>query len=461
MNSRDFILAWLTALAIASPIRNAGAAEGELPTRATLLDDCTIMWLRPVPLISPDGRRVAYVSGGHVCVVDVAGGEVRRLAEVPDTWSHVYASLDGAKEGGDADTLARLATPEQHKELQARVKGEIGEFQWTEDSQAIMFGVRSHDAEKQTTTVSIWRAPLDGEAKVIASSEDSNTTRRGLGGVITKDGRFMVANDGGRHRALIWDLATNRPRATPFVYLTPSPTNGRWIGVEKNTRQLVAVDEDFKVVERYEEILPDARYGFDMIWSADERFVFWRQQIGFDYYSNWVGCRYDLQTRQRDVFTGSYMDEEIAFTGFRGEFLRVGGEGVQGLEQGLALVEQYVSLVRDGEIYKRRLWFHRADPPGMTSKVRMANRLDVTWSRDLQLFTIGLPRQEGAYGEVYHLVDRQRHMWKLPGEDTGRYVSPYHVAGFALDDKVIIAYDDKRLFAVPVATIQDSENRVR
>jgi hypothetical protein len=460
MKSRGFILAWLTALAIMSPTRNAGATDSELPTGATLLDERTVMYMRPVPLVSPDGRRVAYVSRGHVCVVDAAGGEVRRLVEVPDTWSHVYANFDGAKGGGDANTLARLAPPDKHKELQARVKSEIGEFQWTEDGEAIIFGVRSHDAEKQTTTVRIWRAPLDGEAEVIASSEDSNTARRGLGGVITKDGRFLVANGGGRHRALIWEVATNRPRATPFIYLTPSSTSGRWIGVEKNTRQLVVVDEDFKVVERHEEVLPDGRFGFDMIWSPDERFVFWRQQIGFDYYSNWVGCRLDLQTRQRDIFTGDYMDEEIAFTGFRGEFTRVGGKGLQGPMSGLHLIEQYVGLVPDENMYLRSFWSQRADPPGMASKVRMS-MLNVTWSRDLQLFTIGLPRQEGPYGEVYHLADRQRQMWKLPGKDTGRYVSPYRVAGFALDDKVIVAYDDKRLFAVPVAAIQDSENRVR
>jgi hypothetical protein len=85
---------------------------------------------------------------------------------------------------------------------------------------------------------------------------------------------------------------------------------------------------------------------------------------------------------------------------------------------------------------------------------------NLTWSPDFELFTIGLPREEGPYGEVMHLADRHRHAWKLPGDDSDRYISPYSVAGFAGGGKWIVAFDDTRLFALPVAAIQAPENEI-
>ncbi|BBO32310.1 hypothetical protein [Lacipirellula parvula] len=458
MTSRLLRLTPAILLVVVAILQGPITAAGEVPAAAKVLADRTIRNLRPVPLVSPNGRYVAFVNRGYVCVADVEAGTSRRLVEVPCIWTHVFAKE--TSEGGSPDSLVRTLNRERYKELESSVKDEIGEFAWTVDSSAIVFSVHSHDAVKATTQVHIWRAPLEGEAKVIASNERSLTSRRGPGGVLTRDGRFLVGNFG-RERAFIWDVTANKPRATPFNYLAPSSTSGRWIGVEKDTRQLVVVDDDFEIIRRYEEILPENQFGFDMIWSPDERFVLWRQQVGFDYYSNWVGCRYDLETRERNIFTGDYMGEKLAFTGNRGEFVRVGAAGVQGNDSGLKLTEQYVGIVPDGRLHLQRFWYQRSDPSDMVSDVRIASMSNVIWSPDLQLFTIGLPRQEGPHGEIIHLADRHRHLWKLPGDDTGRYVSPCHVAGFALDGKAIIAYDETRLFSLPVAAIQSSENKVR
>jgi hypothetical protein len=426
-----------------------------------VLDDNIVMDLRPVPLISPDGRFVAYVSRGFICVADVESATSRRLAEVPGTWTHVFATVDEARTGGSADSIMRALGFDRYKEVQAKVTHELGNFQWTFDSSAIVFSAHSHDTKTQTTHVRVWRVTLDGEQKEIASNEHSLTTRCCPGGTITRDGRFLVGNHS-HERALIWDLTKNMPRATPFLYLAPSPTSERWIGVEKDTRQLVVVDGEFNVIARHEEILPANDFGFDMKWSPDERFVFWRQQIGFDYYSNWVGCRYDLETRERQIFTGDYMAEQIEFTGNRGEFLRVGASGIQRAWSGLDPAEKYVAVVPDGRVYMQRFWYVRADLLGTSSKVRMSERMpDVIWSPDFQFFTIGLERQEGPHGVVMHLADRQRHLWQFPGNDSGQWISPYNVAGFAQGGKLIIAFDDSRLFAIPVAAIQAPENDIR
>jgi hypothetical protein len=447
--------------AIGAVLPNAGRAADDLPAAAQVLDDKTLMYMRPVPLVSPDGRHVAYISRGYVCVADVAAGTSRRLAEVPDTWTHAFAKSEKTIAGGDPNSLHYALTGEEQKQFQANATKQIQDFQWTADSTAIVYGLSHYDQQRQATLVQIWRAPLTGEPKEIANGEISPSTRRGPGGLITRDGRFLVSN-AGRARSLIWDTTTNKPRATPFLYLTPSPASDRWLGIEMNTRQLVVVDKDFQIIERHDEFLPKDNYGFDMIWSPDEKFVFWRQQIGYDYTSNWVGCRYDLAARDRQIFTGSYMRDEIKFTGNRGEFLRVGANGVQDAISGLATTEQYVGIVPDGRMHMQRFWWFRPEPPGMENMVSIpGSGSNVTWSPDLELFTIGLGRLEGPRRSTMHLADRHRHLWKFPGKETEKYVSPYHIAGFALDGQSIIAYDETRLFVLPVDAVRVNENKVR
>ncbi len=431
------------------------AAEA-LPGGATVLDDATVMYSRPDAVISPNGQLIAYVSRGWVCVADIKEGTTRRLMEVPDTWTHVFARFPEARHGGDVNSLSRLVPG---KELAAQVKAEIVGLQWAADSNAVVFSVHSYDAANKNIRARIWRAPLADSPTMIASNERSISTRRGPGGTITRDGRFLVGNFG-RDRALIWDLATNKPRATPFLHLTPSPTSGRWLGVEKDTRQLVLLNEDFTVVHRYEEILPECRFGFDLAWSSDERFAFWRQQIGFDHYSNWVGCRYDLETGGRQIFTGDYMSERIAFTGRRGEFLRVGAAGIQPPYSGLTLNEQYIAIVPDGENYAQHVWHQHADWSKAEEGRKFGRMSCVTWSPKFDLFTIGLPRQEGPYGDIMHLVDRERHLWRMPGVDSGGYLAPYHVVGFAQGGDTIVAYDETRLLAIPVSAVQTPANQV-
>ena len=54
-----------------------------------------------------------------------------------------------------------------------------------------------------------------------------------------------------------------------------------------------------------------------------------RNQIGFDWYSNWEGFWLDLQTGEKRELEGRFMDEQVAFTGRGGEFFRCGPDGVR------------------------------------------------------------------------------------------------------------------------------------
>jgi hypothetical protein len=89
------------------------------------------------------------------------------------------------------------------------------------------------------------------------------------------------------------------------------------------------------VIQRFDEFFPSSHSRPTLHWSPDERFVIWRNRIGFDHYSNWEGCRLDLKTRERRILTGDYTGEQILFTGRDGEFLRVRAEGIQGNFSGL------------------------------------------------------------------------------------------------------------------------------
>jgi hypothetical protein len=246
--------------------------------------------------------------------------------------------------------------------------------------------------------------------------------------------------------------------------LAPSTTSGRWIGIEKDTRQLVTADEDFEITQRYEEFLPTRSQLAELIWSPDERYVIVRNQVGFDHYSNWEGYRLDLKTKQRRILTGSYWDETIEFTGRGGEFIREASEGIQGMVSGLIQTASYLQIVPDGDGYPRQLWGVRSLPgakPGEEVRLRSFHHDVVRWSPDFQLFIIGVPRQTGPYGIVAHLVDRERKTWRLPGEDTGSFNSPYSVVGFAADGGVIVGYDQKRLFSLPISAVTTDENKVR
>ena len=57
-------------------------------------------------------------------------------------------------------------------------------------------------------------------------------------------------------------------------------------------------------------------------------------------------------------------------------------------------------------------------------------------------------------------MTRDKKSWRFPGEDNGQYVSPYELVG-AGDGKIIVAYDAKQLFALPISEIMTEANKTK
>jgi hypothetical protein len=80
-----FCLVVVTVSAVAAETRLNADESHPLSPAAQVLDPDIIFYSWPYPVVSPDGKQVAYVSRGFICVADVAKGETRRIAEVPGT----------------------------------------------------------------------------------------------------------------------------------------------------------------------------------------------------------------------------------------------------------------------------------------------------------------------------------------------------------------------------------------
>jgi hypothetical protein len=438
-----------------------------LPNGVKVLDPDIIFHLWPYPTISPDGNWVAYVSKGYVCVCSVGNPSPRRIMEVPNswTWPHFKVGSEDAVKTGSYDALSRGLERDELNKLQEQMKNTIYGINWTHDSKGFVFGVEGYDRETKVRTYDTYLASIDGNFTKLSRFGPDPRRSMPIAGVITHDGRFLVAlNWQGIHRPLIWSLEENKPRATPFLYLTPSAKSGRWLGIEKDTRQLVITDENFEVTKRFDEYRPARSFGFKMDWSPDERFVIWRNQIGFDYYSNWEGRWIDLDSGERRMLEGWFMDENIGFTGRGGEFYRCGLDGRRSkwLEGG-EVFGAHLTLVPDSGGAPTDLWRVTVDPKKswLRPLIHPGNQ-QFYMSPDASLFAISLSRPQGEKrGVIWHLIDRKERLWRFPGKDNGEFVSPFELAGFAEGGKTFVGYDKSRLFAFPVSAVTKVAHEIK
>ncbi len=419
-----------------------------LPKAAKILDGELLSWGRPDPLISPDGKWVTYVSRGYVCVCNLKDAKPRQLYEVSDCITHLMAKPEHTPPDGDYDKLSSRL----YKLATSSIEG----LRWSHDSTGVAVSIVSqHEAEKKSITRIVY-LPIDSKSIELAAVERFYESQDYLSPYfyLSRNRDYVVID---RHKSpLIWNTMTNKPRATGFLKLVPSPTSDRWLGIEKDTRQFVITDGEFDVVERIEEYLPTRSWGLELIWSPDERFIIWKNKVGFDHYSNWEGCRLDLKTSKRRILTGSYMKEFVEFTGRNGEFIRCGTEGVQLGWSGLADRRSYLEIVPDGDERAQSLYDINADPNDIDQRRYLFSLpAPLRCSSDFELFLLATGRPLGPCGCVWHLVNRERDRWRISNENSDQYESPFSIAGFAEDDESIVGYDKKRLFVFPTSSVYD------
>jgi WD40-like Beta Propeller Repeat len=451
-------------LVSASPI----AAAGELPKSATVLDPDIYLYSWPYPTISPDGNWVAYVSNGFVCVCNVKRPVPRRIMEVPHSWTWPHFVIhDGASSRGPFGST-RVMSRGERRALLAQVTKTVYGLNWTSDSAGFVFGIQDRDAAKKQSQYDAYFTTVDGAITKLAHISPDTFVRSIAAGILTRDRRYLVsaglsgASD--RYRPLIWNVKDNKPKATPFLYLTPSKTSTRWLGIEKDTRQLVIVDGRFEVIKRFDEYAPQKSFGFRLEWSPDDRYIIWRNQIGFDYFNNWEGFWMDLQTGRKRNLDGRFMDEQLTFTGRGGEFFRCGRHGmyVRGWE-GDQVTGVHLTLVPDNGAPPRDVWRMDIDPKDSRSR-NLTNPSGfgaLRMSPDAKLFAVLLPRPTGGKaGGFWHLINCEGKKWRLPGDDNGEFVAPFELAGFGDSGKLIVAYDKSRLFTIPVSSVLVQANEV-
>ena len=439
----------------------------ELPKDATVLDGDIVFYSWPYPSVSPDGQWVAYISQGYVCVCNVTAPARRRIMEMPNswTWPKFVAGSGESKLTGNFQSLSHGRGRDEYRKVLAQVTKSIYGLVWKYDSTGFVFGVQDQAAGESNG----YFTTVDGTISKIVHVDANTKTRTAIVGTLSRDGRFLVSpgsmQNQGIDRPLIWNISENKPRATGFLYLIPSATSDRWLGVEKDSQQLVIADKDFEVVQRFNETRSEKTFGFELQWSPDEKFIIWRNQIGFDYYSNWEGFWMDLTTGEKKELVGHYMGEQILFTGRGGEFVRCGQDGVPSkLMSGSQVTGAHLTIDPGGKGQPKDIWRTTVDPSNRNPALitNLAGNGPLRMSPDANLFAVVLPKMDGNRVKgLWHLMSREGRTWKFPGDDIGEFISPYDLVGFAANGQKIVAFDSSRLFSIPVSSVMTDANLIK
>lgn len=465
--SRGLVLP-ICALLLSGILSSNSPSAPMLPPGARVLDPNTNFYSWPKPTISPDGHWIAYVSQGWIKVCRLDDARIISILEVPNswTWPHLKAPPGVTPQTGSYSSFPRGLSRDDYNFLHSQITSTIYGFNWTRDSDGFVFVVQRYDLEKKSSKTDVYLASLQGKLSALVQGNwnEVGNLQRGPGiGVLTADRKYLVSQGAqGYHRPLIWDIAAGRPRATCFLYLAPSLRSSRWIALEKDTRQLVLLNEHLEVIERFDLFRGDRSYAFHLDWSPDERYIIWRNQIGFDHYSNWEGYWMDLSTGEKRGLSGRFMAEQIGFTGQGGEFFRCGQDGERGRWSGDQVTGAHMTLVTEGYV-DHDLWRITVDAsgrmPGMLTN--LPGNPPVRPSPNGDLFAIALPRPAGERsGGFWHLIDRAGKKWRFPVPDTESYIAPFDLAGFAENGKSLVGFDSTRLFIFPTESVHQDVNVV-
>jgi hypothetical protein len=419
------------------------AVSADLPAGAILLDD-DLVFEQQLPLnavVSSDENSIAYVSKGALWCCKTTGGPPTKLADLPNTITELLANSELHDFRGDPAKVARSMGERWRLATINRTK--IQGPQWAVGSDRVYWmGAGLSQTKDLVTNTCVMCASIDGVVKTIATLESPPRNPVWYDGFhVTSDEKFVVLSN---NRPLIWNAVTNKPQATPYDYLLPSSTSYRYLGVEIDTRQLVLVDENFKVAKRFD-VKFDEQQQFDLIWSPDERFALDRIiYSGPMQIDQWIGYRMNLDTGEKQPLGGRKIDH-YEFKTTRGELISSGlGKDEIGeiTEWHGAYIARGISadVVRFYKPGKLDDWkYHKRYPP-------------IVFSNDGALAAMALPHNDNEHEFRYYLIDTFQNGW--------RYLTPlgvpqYKVVAIVNDNQTIIACDESRLFSLPVAPIKE------
>lgn len=384
---------------LASP----GMLRGEdaLPAGVTLIaEDVVEKWIHQVS-VSPDGSAVAYLQGDRLCLHQLDDSDGLRF-EITPVGSHLGLRL--ASIGG-----------------------------WGPEGKSVLFTVSKEDkknarSKKESKTFLFSKK---GELSELASSKK----HPGFGGKchLTNDRRFLVF--AAAPRPLIWDIRTNRPHATPFEKLVPSSTSKHWIGIEKDTKQLVHVNEKWHVIERTPYFFSEFALVETLQWSDDEQFILLKGHLErTDALQPPKNVWLNLKTEHRHEFAsinGYQGQESLHFLDTNGEFVRAGvlnayngrnSSQIASVNFAEVIKPPIESMERSWR-WESRSWSHRPTLP--------------IWSDDATRF---------AYVDAHHeviVVDREKRSTQLPRANG---TNPQQIVGFALGGKALVVRSRDKLF---------------
>lgn len=274
---------------------------------------------------------------------------------------------------------------------------------------------------------------------------------------VDRERRYVVLSNYGI--PLIWDIAANKPRVTPFDFLLPSESSERYLGVEIDTRQLVLVDKNFQIIKRFDVVVDHDRR-CDLFWSPDERTAVCRsfRSSQEPISDRCTFFRYDLESGKRDETREGRESDRFYFPNTGREVVRVGrdatprggyadgsnGTFIELIPSKKPIVEllHFVRLPKRTDNYKE----HRTYPP-------------VIASNNALMYALALPRPDNKpRGYHFNLIDIKGQTRPFRPIDSSHYYTPYLPLVFADNDQMLVARDRSQLFSISVESITTAED---
>jgi hypothetical protein len=438
----------------------ANGALALLPAGPTLLDPDVVWdtvngesWA-----LSPDRSKVAYISMGSLWICNVASGPPTKIADLPNTATMYMALPEYAFARTSFRKIRERIGNGSYNRTIGQEEVSVLSLAWTPSQSGLVYGLRKrYQNNRETAVHRVMFASTSGEVKTLATIQRDRWARPHTfsGFHVAPDQRMILAMVG--NNPLVWDVAKSSPRVTPYDCLLPSATSNRYLGIEVDSRQLVIVNDEFDVEQRFDETLREGRQ-CDLLWSADEHFAVCRVKDEYSS-SKWEGFRLNLVTGETRRLSGDFFADQFWFTGQGGELARAGILGVRheyvdGMAGGI------LEIIPDGDGPPKKLVDFRFDasnpslPPMPDRPNYPLPVADTHWER----FIVALPRKERPQiGFFQFLIDRSGRKLPFPAGDSREFIAPFVVLAFVDQDRRILARTETQLFSFPVDAITNTK----